>query len=592
MISFSRIAFVCAFAATLAVARPPAPLPGTEISDDEYFRFSQRPAVKDSAVAQQSDSVNVVTSENDPSEWLAKIEKSWSGLPLASQMAADPSVVKMGMGAIFVPVMSSPELEGEIEIMDTTWAVVASGVAGRKYSLLEGRYFALMGSGSHKQKIVRSVVVREGRVTPVLPDWSGLVVEVVNEKNAPFRGEYELARVDKFESYGRSFGRDPGLGEKLRTWTLKPGTYKIFGSGENYNTRNNYITVRLMPGELTRVVVVEEESSLRITGGGIDDFAAGEKISSHWKYGVDIGGTVDFNYVKNNLLESKADNRLILSLLWGVRLAYKRDPVDWETRLDFNEGISIDSMTLSTLRSSADEARLQSIFTWRLLKRLGPYGRFEGTTGIIPEVVHAPTGTNEINHPFLILSADSTFNYMTRASSFYTQRPFSPVLLETGAGINADLLTTRWIDARLLTGIGLTYERRRDEFVLVTNTAILDSSSKMGAHLAEVQGYADTATVLADNAFQRLEVGPEVLLNTSLRLGRVISSVIEVKYFAPFKRVMFPDVSVRTTVRWRVARLATLDYEFRYTLVQPDDVKGTVDELRHRILARFSFTSR
>ena len=595
--SSAAVFLVLGFGAAAIHARPAPPLPGTEISDDEYYRHTvAKSTILPLDTAADSLSRGPASSPaTDPALWLAGIEKTWDAPPLATQLAADPQVIRMGMGAVFVPAQTSPEQEGEMEVMDRNGEVVATGPVGRKYSLLPGNYFVLLGSGPHKQKVVRSVEVREGRIAPVMPDWAALSIEVVNEKNAPFRGEYELARIDKFESFGRGFGRDPGLGEKLRAWTLKPGTYKIFGSGESYNSRNNFITVRLMPGELSRVTLVEEESSLRITGGGTDDIATAARISSNWKYGLDAGGTIDFNYVRDFRSAEPPDEPLVLSLLWGLRLAYKRDPVDWQTNLDFNQGISIDSMTLSTLRSSADEARLQSVFTWRLLKRFGPYGRLETTTGLIPGVEHAPSGPRQDAHPFLILASDSTLTDIRRSSSFKTQPSFSPVLFETGTGINANLLTSRWVDARLLTGIGLTYEIRRKEYVVGLGS-MLDSLHLGAADYARVQPIlADSTqvpTVIVDNSFSRTELGPEVLLNAGIRLGRSVSLDLEIKYFAPFTRINRPDVVVRNTARWRIARMVTLDYEFRYTLAQPENEKGRVDELRHRILARFSYTSR
>ena len=122
----------------------------------------------------------------------------------------------MGMGAVYIPYMSDPNLEAEVEIIDSTGDVVASGKTGRKYSLMPSEYYVMLGSGAHKQKMVKPVVVEENTITPLLPDWCGLTIDVVDENNYPFRGEYELARIDKFVPFGRAFGRDPDLGEKVK----------------------------------------------------------------------------------------------------------------------------------------------------------------------------------------------------------------------------------------------------------------------------------------------------------------------------------------------------------------------------------------
>lgn len=571
------------------MADQPPDLPGDEITDKQYFDFkTSRDSVQKEV---PEESVGSPT-------WLDRAATTWDAPTISSQLAEDNKhIIHMGKGAIFIPYMSDANLEPELEILNEKGKVVASGSGGRKYSLAPGLYRVMLGSGSQKQKVVKTVQVTEGKISTVLPTWCGLSIDVVDKDNIPFRGEYELARIDKFIPLGRGLGRDLDLGEKVKTWILSPGVYKIFGVGESYNTLKNFVTVRLLPGEFTRFVLVENsENDMTITGGGTVEMATKSNITSNWKYGIDIGGGIDFNIEKDRHNDTVPVNEVDLTLLTRFRLEYKKDPFDWESRMKFDEEFNFKEFDANQLSSQNDELRLTSIFTWHLLQWLGPYGRLETITGIIPQRVRRPDLGLTDKYYFLIF--DESLDPISGpdpiidsiSESYRTQPSFSPITLEAGIGANMNILSTRFFESRILTGIGFTYEKHWDEKRIGEKDDITPYLSN--DTLLWIVDSASHKILINVGEVPRRDVGPEILLYTLLRAGRIATIESELKYFAPFSRMEIPDLYWRFLVSWKIFRMMTLDYEYRFTLVQPEENDLKKDESKHRVLIRFSYTSR
>lgn len=563
---------------------PPADLPGQEITDKQFFLY-QNPG----------DSIERQTPSDAPESptWFDRVAKTWEAPALPVQLAEDEKKMLMGMGAVFVPCLGDAELEPEIEILDRNGKVAAGGATGTKYSLMPGDYHVMIGSGSHSRRIVKKATVSEGNVTTVLPTWCGLSIDIVDHGNQPFRGEYEIARIDKFEALGRGFGRDPDLGERIKTWILKPGTYKIFGVGQGYNTLTNFVTVRLLPGEFVRFLLVQDEEDFTIKGGGTVALDIGRSLTSNWKYGLDLGGAVDFRKVKDIRDPTENINDLSISLLFHTKLLYKKAISEWESRLRVSEGVAVSNWDLTRLRSTPDEVILSSIFTWRFLQWLGPYGRMETSTGLFPEFERPAKGTNRA---FILFDENKHFDSIDSTTrSWQMESPFSPFAFEAGVGANVRALHTRYVEARVLAGLGFRTKSSRNE------SAILDS--------ADVRGQVDTTeyttwspcfldstrvkTVILRYPDMHLrEFGAEVVFSNSFRLGRIANIESELKYFAPFERISRPDWKWRTTLSWRLARAVMLDNEFLFTLEQPEEETLREKNWQISVLIRFSYTSR
>ncbi|MBD3321281.1 MAG: hypothetical protein GF350_09325 [Chitinivibrionales bacterium] len=568
-------------------AAPPPDLPGEDITNEYSRNIIPEDSVKAKAPDYSPESPN----------WLDKASKTWDAPDLAQQIAADHNPVNLGKGAVYIPYFTKPSLEPEIEIIDKNGKVMASGKPGKKYSLLPGTYYVLFGSGPHKTRMVRSFTITEGTITPIVPDWCGLVIDVVDRNNIPFPGEYELARIDHFETYGRGYGREPDLGEELKTWILKPGIYKIYGIGDSYNTLTNFVTVRLLPGELTDFILVQNNpEEMKIEGGGIVYAEASKKLTKNWKYGFDVGGSIDFN-AENDKENDTVITSTSITLLLNSRLNYKKDPVDWISYINLNEGVDFSKLMLSRLDSKTDELRIFSIFVWRFLHWLGPYARLEGNTEIFPEYARGPETVDK--HYFLKLNPDSTLYEIDSLppNSSLLQPAFSPLKLEAGAGANFNAFDTRYFDLTVLTGFGFTQELRWNESEIADTVAIDTTDTLFYQTYRDIIDNNKSRNIIRKvNYPTRPDYGPEAALNSTLRLGRIATIKSELEVLIPIRtggKFSFkPYLDFRNTLSWRLFRAISLVYDYRYQLQQPADNQAHVNESRHQILVQYSYSSR
>jgi hypothetical protein len=293
---------------------------------------------------------------------------------------------------------------------------VVSGPPGHTFGVEPGRYSVVLGSGGHNQRIVRKVTVEEGRTVPIVPDWAGLTIETVDSIATPFRGEYELVRIDEFEPFGRGFGANPDLGEVVKTWILKPGIYKILGVGQGYNSLINFVTVMLIPGELTKALACPEQD------GFPDSWAAGPLRWLRTPKSRRTGNTARISAAASTSIPSSTGSRrdstmnTTLGLLSTFWLNYERPPYEWQTRIRLDEGLNLSGQDVADLITNADDFLFNSLFIWRFLPWLGPYGLAEMRTSFFPQQIVR----SEPNKYFCPLKSDSTLSIPQRFDSSNT----------------------------------------------------------------------------------------------------------------------------------------------------------------------------
>lgn len=551
---------------------PPPPIPGEEISE-EFLR---------QLVPEDTVEHHAPPTDTSSKSWLDDAMESWNAPSLAEQIGEDRSFISLGKGAVFVPRFTEAVLEPDVEIVDSSGEVMARGKPGRSFSLLPGPYSVLLGSGSHQQQIVRDVRIEEGKLEVLVPDWAGLSVEVVNEQNLLFAGDYELVRIDEFEPYGRGRGADPDLGEEAATWVLKPGIYKLFSVGESYNTLSNFITVRLLAGRLTPIVLVVDEETLKIQGGGIVQPTIEQRRQKLWSYGLDLGGSVLFSAEIDRLKTDaeRASNSSTIALLLNGSIRYNKQPLDWLTSLRFEEGLTITDFDFSRIENSADDVRLRSLFIWRLLSRVGPYARAEVQTSLFP----TQERLGDDDDYFVVFDEALTqWRVDSSTSSLESEASFSPFIIESGIGANMDIFSTRVLETKFRVGFGYSFTSVRSRLKSIAEADVPDSLVAPeidNGRLVQKQGDAATH-----------EAGPEAALSLRLFLGRWAMLHSELRIFAPFApelRFTRPDLGLESTLSWRLTRAVTLDYELDYTLRQPEEENLQQDNVRHGVHVRYS----
>jgi len=563
-----------------ALAAPPPDLPGEDITNTYTEQMIPADSVAKKAPATAA----------SPESWLDAAAKTWDAPSLERQMAEDETTIPLGMGAVYVPRFAQENLEPDVEVLDSTGSEAGAGKPGRRYAVEPGAYFVMIGSGSHKQRLVRTAVVAEGRTVPIIPDWGGLSIDVINETGISFRGEYELVRMDNYEPYGRGYGADPSLGEQPKVWILKPGLYKILGTGESYNTLKNFVTVQILQGQLIRFVLVENETDLRIQSGGVVNYDIARTFARNWKFGLDLGGTGLFTGVNDRNpapTEPHVTTNFSVAMLLNGWVRYDREPVNWETKLRLDEGLNLPDFSFAQMENNLDEARLTSLYIWRFFSWFGPYGRLDVQSDVFPRF--ARVDKNQGQKYLFSIDKNGAFIRLDSLPQ-QTEKSFSPMRFESGLGANLDILSMRFLEIKLRSGFGYTLNNTRDGMGEVDSTAI---DSTIAAR--------DTALIRQSKILQQVdgvfsqEAGPEAGLWGMVRLGRWASLETELKIFgpvAPEQRIMKPDIDWRSTISWRATRVVSIDYRFVYILTQPHTKALRENRSEHSVTLRFSFTSR
>jgi hypothetical protein len=561
-------------------AKAPDELPGEEITEEQYLNFI---LPRDSIASQ------VPPGSPLSHTWLDSAAKTWEALPLSDQLANDKKEVLLGLGAVFVPSLSDPELEPGIDIFDSLGNAVAHGNTGEKFSLEPGNYSLHLGSGPRDQRIVKKVEVRENKITPVIPDWCGLSIDVVDKSGVSFAGQYELVNIKNYEAIGKGFGNDPELGKRANVWILREGTYKILSPGISYHALSGFVTVRLLPGEFTRFVLVQNsQDDMEIISGGALRAAERSTVSSNWKYGANIGGSVDFNSTEN-LTAKTTTTVTALTLLMNTYLNYKKNRFESILQLNADEGISWPGFDFSRLSNTTDDQRFSSIFIWHILEWLGPYARMESAMEMLSKQERAPETASR--HYFMLLGQDSVLSRIDSVSSYIILKPFIfPVTLEAGAGASFNLIKTGFIQTGFRAGFGYKQEWHRGEAEKLDTSAVR-LNEILFPQYRQIIARESYSVIRQFNDVTISELGPELSWDFMLR-GKRLSVELKPKLFFPLSRIKYPDVNWWSTLSLYLVRPVTLDYQYQYILQRSEQESAQKQESKHRVLVRFSIVNR
>jgi hypothetical protein len=572
------------FAATQAA--PPPTLPGEDITN----------RVGAAAMAPDTGATAAPSASPQSASWLDQAMKTWDAPPLSRQMSEDAKIVPLGKGGIFIPRFSDPALEPTIQINNPAGKLVAWGETGKKYAMEPGEYSVVLGSGAMNLRIVKKISVGEGKVEPLFPDWCGLSIDVVDENNQPFRGAYEMARLDTFAAFGRSYGREMTRGERVKTWILKPGLYKIFSAGRSYNTLTNFITVRLIPGEFVRVVVIENDvKDVKILGGGVVNVSApSSQVSSDWKHNLNVGGTIMLNATTDKITPHNTDNLTDIAFLTLFDLNYKKGSVDWENNVFLKEGFNFSDLNLSDIANvdMADDFRITSLAVWRvILPWLGPYCRTEVRMRLLP--LYRSFDKRDPNHFFIVLNSDSSIQEI---DSLNRSKILQPVLShlsgDAGVGTNIDMITRDDYEAKLRLGLGYSRDMVWSQKNETDSTAI--GFDKMDTVQSKfVRKILDrNFKVLRHTSFMSQSYGPEFGLAVNFRAGGWGVARGDFRMRIPIDHYRHPDWDIDATLSWMLTGSVTLDYIFLYTYKHPNNSLAWVNKWTNSIFLRFSLSSR
>lgn len=569
-------------------------LPGRELTDRHIFEARQRRENQDTEEVDEQSEENAV--REAVRTQLDAVMATWHASPLATQMSADDVIIPFGKGGIFIPRFTETNTEPDVEVFDMDGYRLGSWEPGRTIILNPGEYRVMLGSGTFRQRIVRDVTVEEGRTTPVIPDWSGLVIDVVDEQGIILKGEYELVRIDEFDPYGRGHGASIELGEVVRAWILKPGIYKILGVGESYNTLTNFVTVRLLPGEFTNFLLIQDPEDFRIRGGGTIHLAPTTRLTSNWRFGANIGVNVQFNMETDHQAEADIGeaSSFTMGSLFDAWILYRKRPMEWSTRLRLEEGLNITDRNVEAMINTPDRLLMSSIYIWRVLSWFGPYARAEFNSKLFNTRIRRYK-----EEQFLFVNSDYYLDPAAEpdtAQTFAIEPAFSPLIIELGAGVSADMTTRQYFELRSRLGFGGAFSRYGDRYRVIEGDRVMYRHPQDSDLRREQQDLVANSMVLyPEDKINIFEVGPQASIGALIRIGVYASAEGELKVFAPIlpeHRLNKPDFEFSGTLSWRLSRILNLDYTYRQTLRQPSELDVPIHTSTHGIWLRLHYSSR
>ena len=586
-----------AVAAALTAFAAPAPsIPGTELDSKTYFEyFSSKNKERNSA--EQDSSLKSAESE------IRDISFSWGAPPMYDQIARDTTSIKYGMGAVFVPKMSGAgNAEPTFRIYNSRYDVVANGEPGKKVNLTPGSY-ELEILGNTPFEITQEFEIKENEITPISPNWACVRIDVIDENGKPIRGEYDLAMMTPLTYIGRGRGRNVDLAEELRVWYLPKGLYKILAVGSALNSMSNFLTFRLpIAGEYLRFTLVQEEESNKILGGGmLSENSVNSKKDRRWQHFISVGGSVDFSYQKDDFVDT-VSSMTNFSILLYDRFSYAKNKLEFMNLARIDAGFFMEDADFRRIRADDDEFREYALFTFRIFKRMGPYWRGEFVSALFPKMADfAVNNRNEMvqnyRHTFInfdkapdIIEDNSNAVIDSTSLSKMLSPAFSPILLRVGTGFNVQVLKTRIFDVHFLSGFGVDYEKKWNSWRVVAERNLrFDTASVI---YKTIYGTDVDRITLERNDGERLDFGPEFVLNFNAYMTKYVSLDGDIRLFMPTTRINTPDFRLHNLLSFHLTQFLSVDYDYRFELVQPKEESLRARNNKHRILARFSFSLR
>jgi len=372
------------------------------------------------------------------------------------QLARDPLLIPKGKGMLFVPAMSVPLGNEQPYQVRQGGRGIQSASPGRGVLLDPGVYEVLIGSGIDAQRMQYTVEVAEGSVTLMKPDWSALVIDVIDASRTSVNESYELLGASG-ESYGLGLGIEEERGERVRTWLLKPGVYHVVKVGESFSTIRKF-SVQLLPGQLSqRNLSFNEELGEFIGFYPRPALQAGAAETRSVTYQTEVSGSTTANTSQRTAGEDRTALNVSVQVFNRTRYSTPRNFAS--IRFIFEEGVTKEGD--ETFRKSIDRLEIRGTYIYRLSRQFGPYLRGVFNTDLFSDDFRFSADTT-----FVRLNSRGDTLATFRGPEVTISPSFSPLIFRQGVGINSQLFRTYALNMDVRLGLGAKQTFVSDEFEL------------------------------------------------------------------------------------------------------------------------------
>ncbi len=473
---------------------------------------------------------------------------TWDAPDPMMQIEREALVIPWGTGTAFLPAMTDPDYEPPYSIY-RKGTMLQVQRTGHSAVLEPGEYELRWGSGDLTQRMRRSLHVERGHVTVVEPDWSALVIEVIDETRTTVGYSYEVVRLPDYASFGVGRSAEEALGERQLTWVLPPGLYKILPVGEDYSAIVNFATVRLLPGELTRLSVVIDIVSRSFLGAGTLALSRSQRGRASRTYAAGHANLL-FDH-QNGGAEGVSRQDLSFSGTAELRHAYEGESYTLNIRGLGEEGLS--RVPELGWRIITDRFLARGVAVRKLRHRVGLYARLLLENKLFPGRVY-------LDDPAEYIKIDRDLRPVDHGRSDEIEISPSglPLTLQEGVGVNLIALKSERSSLFLRTGYGFRQTINRSVFSAEENTQALRDAVGADTLLSNPES-ANLYTELESVGLYGLE---ESLIFEG-RLGRRIILGAETDLLIPQgggRNV----IDAEGTVNLRLSKGLSLYYSLRY----------------------------
>jgi len=455
---------------------------------------------------------------------------------IREQLTRDPTLVPMEKGALFVPWLVDSQRE-------PTYAVfrgeefLTDAEPGRRLLLDPGSYVVYIGSGPLDTRMVFYVTVKPERTTVLVPTWSALVVRVIDSFDNPLREGYQITEEETKLYIGAGVGVDESRGEKPLIWILRPGLYRVAKRGEAPDSYRNFITVRLVERRAATVLLIFDEKTRQLLGGGETSERERMTARGNWDLKLLLSGNLSFTN-SGYFVEKEKTNALAIGSALNFGALYDDNEWLFNTRLDLFEDFMLRDE--ERIRNTRDQVKFDTSLIYRFARWVGPYVAGRLTTRFFFDY-RDYSGTGD------------TYVMVERDGSRWHPDPTDILIAKTGSPTVAQ------------EGIGMNFEYRHGNLFFIT------ARSGYGAKQDIAPFYYDESRDDPDTPereIRRIDVftyshGPEFSVYFSL----MPVSFLELREdFLSLVPVQAPDeasFTSETTVSLWISSFATIQYYFK-----------------------------
>ena len=377
--------------------------------------------------------------------------KTWISDPPEIQLAKESIDDQLGYGRVFIPSYSMPNWEPLCTIYDYKNNIYSDLTIGKSIFLEPGNYRVIFGSANESEDLITKYFkIKEQQTTIIEPDWSALLVTIIDENREKIGKGYEIFNIDSDISIGTKYSKEKdSFNDNRSTWILNPGKYKLVKLGEPHNTIMNFTTFELKEGELLDLTVVIDSKTNNFIGAGeVKKLQKTTMTIDNWNNFIFVKGTFSLN---SDNEDSNENSETDISFRGKIDNNIKYDLKPWYLSLQQNtETEWTKNEEDDDLRTTLDKFSLENTGIYFLTDIFGLYSEIDLKSKLFDKKIYFPELRNIAKEDI-----DKNINYQQKQNSIKISGSLFPLELSEKIGFNFSFLKTNKSNFYIRTGIGL-----------------------------------------------------------------------------------------------------------------------------------------